>query len=74
MSEVRRDIFGNIPKVGDIIIFNPLRYKGLVYAECIGLTSCGGPKVIGDMLTSWPMSTHIKFDGFYSVKTNFAIK
>ena len=73
MNEIKKDIFGSIPKIGDIIIFNPPSYKGLVYGECIGFTNAGVPKVSGGHLDSWPMSYEINNKGFYSIKTNFAI-
>jgi signal peptidase I len=41
----RGDLFGVIPDLGDIIVFNPPRYKGLIYGECIGFTSVGLPRV-----------------------------
>lgn len=74
MSEIKRDIFGNIPNVGDIIIFNPPSYKGLVFGECIGFTNAGVPKVIGEMINRSSMSWEFRQKGCYSVKTNFAIK
>lgn len=58
---MKTDLFGNIPKVGDIIIFNPPYLKGLIYGECIGFTKAGLPKVIN-------------CNSSYSVKTDFVIK
>lgn len=43
--KIQKDIFGIQPEIGDIIIFNPPRYKGLVYGRCIGFMASGLPKV-----------------------------
>ena len=41
--DIRKDIIGNIPKIGDTIAFNPPYYKGLVWGECVQFTSVGLP-------------------------------
>jgi hypothetical protein len=48
--KIKPDLFGNIPKVGDVIGFNPPRYKGLVYGTIIGFSKSGCPH-IGDVNT-----------------------
>ena len=44
--EPKKDIFGNIPNIGDTIIFNPPKYKGLLYGELIKFTNAGCPGVL----------------------------
>ena len=65
--EVRCDILGIEPKEGDIIIFNPPKYKGLIYGNCIGFTKVGLPKVGNLNHVSYP-------DVFYVPKTGFVVK
>lgn len=45
-KEIRKDIFGITPELGDLIAFNPARYKGLVVGECVDYTSVGLPVVM----------------------------
>ena len=45
-KEKRKDIFGITPELGDLIAFNPARYKGLVVGECVDYTSVGLPVVM----------------------------
>ena len=45
-KEIRKDVFGVIPELGDLIAFNPARYKGLVVGECVDYTSVGLPVVM----------------------------
>ena len=42
----RIDILGNTPKIGDIISYNPAKYKGLVYGECIGFAKTTGLPIV----------------------------
>lgn len=72
--DIRKDIFGNTPKVGDTIIYNPVGYKGLIYGKCVGFTKSGLPLVKTDdpSMEDVLASTHSK--GYPSVKTGFAIK
>lgn len=70
-SEIRKDLFGVTPKIGDIIVFNPVRYKGLVYGPCKGFMSSGLPKVdISDTVMAG-LKTE---EGFYTPKTGFVVK
>ncbi len=32
----RKDIFGIEPELGDTIVYNPAKHKGLVYGICVG--------------------------------------
>lgn len=61
--EIKKDLFGNTPKIGDIIVFNPPKYKGLVYSSIIGFTKAGLPQV-----------ENIPYCLYNSVKTDFVIK
>ena len=55
-KEKRKDIFGIAPELGDLIAFNPARYKGLVVGECVDYTSVGLPVV---------MLTDTKYSEYY---------
>lgn len=60
---MKKDIFGIEPKIGDIIVFNPPKYKGLVYGKCIGFTKVG-----------LPIIEHTSFIGSKeSIKTDFLV-
>lgn len=71
MKEIRKDILGVVPQIGDTIVFNPPHYKGLVYGTCVGFSKVGLPLV--DVHN--PKQTYIgnKTDGFYSPKTGFTV-
>lgn len=43
--KIRLDEFGVEPKVGDLIAFNPAKYKGLVTGTCRGFSESGLPEV-----------------------------
>ena len=45
-KEIRKDIFGITPELGDLIAFNPAKYKGLVVGECVDYTRVGLPVVM----------------------------
>jgi len=70
--EVRKDILKQTPEIGDIIVFNPPQYKGLVYGVCIGFTDIGLPKV-GSLSSLEGMSYTIQKHGFYTPKTGFVV-
>ena len=70
--EVRKDILKQDPEVGDIIVFNPPQYKGLVYGICIGFTNLGLPKV-GHLSSMEGMSYTVEKCGFYTPKTGFVV-
>ena len=44
-KEIRKDIFGNIPQIGDIIVYNIPYYKGLCYGECVAFSNSGLPEI-----------------------------
>lgn len=72
---MKKDIFGKEPNIGDILIFNPPKYKGLVYGTCVGFGNTGLPKVF---YISAPIDNYvdgkIKKDGFYLIRTDFVVK
>jgi len=43
--EIRKDILGNTPKLGDKVAFNPPRRKGLIWGTVVGFSSTGLPKL-----------------------------
>jgi len=67
--EIKKDILGRTPEVGDVIGFNPARYKGIILRECKGFSKAGLPEVetgenyIGQRNDS----------GYYTPKTDFII-
>ena len=73
--EIRKDILGNTPEVGNTIVFNPPRYKGLVYGECIGFTTVGLPKVKLSDEIPWDyyMKSEMNRRGYYAPRTGFII-
>ena len=71
---IQKDIFDNTPEVGDIIVFNPPKYKGITYGTCIGFTSAGCPKVNDLKWANYFLQLEVTNKGFYSVKTGFVIK
>lgn len=71
MENVRKDLLGNTPSVGDIIVFNPPRYKGLVHGVCIGFSSGGLPKVNKIVNVSGYVRAQLDREGFYTPKTGF---
>jgi len=76
--EIRKDILGNTPKIGDIIVFNPPREKGLVAAKVFGFAKSGLPKVIEFYKMRWVEKEINAGNGDYlyfsnTPKTGFAI-
>ena len=72
--KIKTDIFNNVPKVGDIIVYNPPKYKGLVYGTCIGFTEAGCPKLDNlNKIHYYDKNEYIR-KGFLSVKSDFVIK
>jgi signal peptidase I len=77
MKDIKKqpDMFGIYPKVGDIIVFNPPKYKGLVYGECVGFSDVGLPKLVD--IKPWctgDIDYDIQKRGFYTPKTGFVVK
>ena len=74
MENKQKDILGNIPEIGDLIIFNPPEYKGISIFECIGFKQPSGlPMIIQykDNWMSYSMKKDIKDKGYYTPKTGF---
>lgn len=70
----KKDIFGNVPKIGDIIVYNPPKYKGLIYGTCIGFTQAGCPKINKLNYVNNNQTHDYVENGFLSVKADFVIK
>ena len=70
--EIRKDILGNIPEIGDTIVFNPPWYKGLVHGTCMGFSDSGLPKVSNLSNTSG-MQHEVRKYGSYTPKTGFVV-
>lgn len=43
--KIREDILGRKPMIGDIIVFNPPRYKGIISSSVLGFSKAGLPMV-----------------------------
>lgn len=43
---IRPDIFSIVPSIGDYIIYNPPRYKGLKIGICVGFAKSGLPLMV----------------------------
>lgn len=74
-NKIRADIFEVEPKIGDIIVFNPPRYKGLLFGICIGFEKSGLPKVT-DIKPYVPFNVEYNIDknGYCTPKTGFVVK
>lgn len=76
MAERRLDIMGKMPHVGDLIIYNPPRYKGLVKMVCVGFAKSGLPILVkppiyaSEEYTIEELAEKFKFD---TPKTGFVI-
>ena len=77
---MKKDLFGKTPRVGDRIVFNPPKYKGLVYGIFCGYSETGNPKINKifdkDHEESPNMRTvgeDITRKGYYIITTNFVI-
>lgn len=42
----RPDIFSIVPNIGDYIVYNPPRYKGLRIGVCVGFAKSGLPFIV----------------------------
>lgn len=72
--EVKKDLLSNIPKIGDLVVFNPPRYKGLTIGTIQSFTSSGLPEVIiKEGFSECSMYWEIRKKGVYSIKTDFLI-
>jgi hypothetical protein len=69
--KVQKDILGIKPSVGDTIIFNPAKYKGLIYGECKGFTKAGLPEVEKDYEFIDRRIGQANKSGYYTPKTGF---
>ena len=68
---IRIDFLGNTPEIGNIIVFNPPRYKGLVKGFCIGFQESGLPQVSEIEGGDYWLKSQIKTYGYYVPKTGF---
>ena len=69
--DIRKDILGREPKVGDIIAFNPPAYKGLVFGEVLSFSKVGLPEINAKNNDVFYYGRNIA--GRYSPKTGFVI-
>jgi len=84
MSEIRKDIFGETPEIGDTIIFNPPHYKGLVYGICIGFSEKSKLPLVNNLHEESDLKLSESYcnsnfsgyrqDGYYKPKTGFVVK
>ena len=68
--EIRKDVMGIIPKIGDIIAFTPPRYRNgqLYVGEVVSFTKTGLPEVIPTEYIG-----QINNSGGYSPKKGFVV-
>ena len=69
--DIRKDIIGNIPQIGDIIAFNQPAYKGLVFGEVLSFSKVGLPEINAKNNDVFYYGRNIA--GRYSPKTGFVI-
>lgn len=71
-------MFGVEPVVGDLVVFNPPHYKGLVIGKCIGFTRAGLPKItFANKALFRSMATYLdddKITEYCTPKTEFVIR
>ena len=72
--EIKKDILGNTPKVGDTIVFNPTGYKGLMSGVVAGFAKSGMPEVKPERVYD-NNSDYGKLNknGMYTPKTGFVV-
>jgi len=76
LHNFKTDIFGNEPEVGDTIVFNPPKYKGLISGTCLGFTATGAPKVNLDVESNklhYTAFANYITNGYYVPKTEFVV-
>ncbi len=70
----RTDVLGNVPTKGCTIIWNPPRYKGLVYGKCVGFAKSGLPLIqVDDKKFKQSYCGIPTQEGYFTPKTGFAI-
>jgi hypothetical protein len=67
-KQIRKDIMGVIPKIGDVIIYNPPYYKGIVKAKVTGFSKTGLP-ITDYLVNDWNKNPTPK-TGFVIIKNN----
>lgn len=69
-ENIRLDIMGNRPEIGDLIVFQSSKYKTLLIGKCVQFSKSGLPELEMD-------TTHYvgqkNMSGYYAPKTGFAI-
>ena len=75
--EIRKDMLGREPNIGDTIAFNPPKYKGLVFGEVSSFSKAGLPEIDVENGDHFYFESILYFrrtlDGKYSPKTGFVI-
>lgn len=74
MIKIRKDILGVEPNEGDTIVYNPPKYKGLIFGICIGFTEVGLPKVAELNYVPGNLKYNYGKKGFLVPKTGFVCK
>lgn len=73
MKEIQKDIFGVEPEIGDLIVYNPPKYKGLLVAKCVGFTNSGLPELEINKEKNWFYTGQPNKNGYYTPKTEFVV-
>lgn len=66
--DIRKDLVGKAPKIGDTIAFNPAKYKGLFIGKIIAFAKSGLPEVSTEKHIGQTNNS-----GNYTPKTGFVI-
>lgn len=70
---IREDMFGDLPDIGDTIIWNPVGYKGLIHGTCVGFAKSGLPEVEIEERQGFYYGQTTK-NGYYTPKTGFVVR
>lgn len=76
VQDRRPDIVGRIPEVGDLIAYNPPRYKGIELMICVGFVKSGLPILVKrPIYATWEGTEEelIERYKYNTPKTNFVI-
>jgi hypothetical protein len=68
----RKDIFENTPEIGDTIVYNPAKYKRLIFGKCVGFSKSSGLPLL-EIDESFGYVGQKNTDGTHSPKTGFVI-
>lgn len=68
---IQKDILGTEPSIGDTIVYNPPRKKGLIHGICVGFSKSGLPKIEYD--ENKKVRGQVSIDNCLTPKTGFVV-